>query len=112
MLCFQNLSYERNSTSYSQDPPPDGAIYDLPFQTPAGQTKSKKHNDTNVVDRNGSNRYKTAEENISHAHIVPQIPRANEVEFSGDEPQMVCGVTEYEVPVPLKGTKPSLYDST
>ena len=49
---------------------------------------------------------------MSQAHVVPQIPRANEIEHLGDELQMVCGVTAYEVPVPLKRTKPSLYDST
>ena len=108
-LCFQNLSYERNSTTYSQSPPPDGAIYDLPFQTPAGATKNEKTNNTKAIDRHDSNRYKTV--NKENAHVVPQIPRANEIEYYGDEMQMVCGVTEYEVPVPLKGTKPSLYDS-
>ena len=63
-------------------------------------------------DRYDSKRYKSMERNVCQAHVVPEIPRANENEYSADELQMGCGVTEYEVPVQQKGTKLALYDST
>ena len=104
-LCFQNLSYERNSTSvYSQSPPPDGAIYDLPFQQPTGTLKGEKPQNTKTMEMFVNNRYKSTDETIHHGMLGR--PTVYDNDYWGDEQQMgPIPVTEYEVPIQQKWSR-------
>ena len=96
-LYFQNLSYEKNSTSvYSQSPPPDGAIYDLPFQQATGTLKDEKSQKTKTLETFDNIRYKTADETINHGML--ERPTIYDNDYWGDDLQM-GQVTEYEVPI-------------
>ena len=119
-LCFQNASYEHNTSSFSQSPVPpecpETNIYDLPFQTPAGLSKeapksqgaTPKGSIRYTANRSeealpkGSirytaNRHKSVGESKSVYQDAPESPRVNEIEFSTSVNKVA--VTEYEVPI-------------
>jgi hypothetical protein len=103
-LCFQNASYEQNSSSFSQSPAPpecpETNIYDLPFQTPAGAGVSKetpKPSEALPMAKGGSMRYKA--NTLPKASLRYTASKPKSVEPPAGESKGVCqGAAAPETP--------------